>query len=279
MGLAGEQDGESALKLHYDDGAWTRNAAGEVHWPVLGVLLDVALGAVTRLKTGPMHRPATVQLAAAFTGAPIDETPVARAQFCGYSERTAAKHALAAGTVTSGDKVVAHAWGSFVMLELQGGATQHVLPWVPPDFQYEALAASALQHDERAVLRRFDRAWSAASAEHTFVEHFWGGVPVRRDGGARLSVTIAPHLGNRVGQVHGGILFGLAALCACSALPASMRLANLSCWFIAPGQGRRLTVRAEVLQAGRNVAVVRTQIRGEGGVRVLEATSQHVRMQ
>jgi len=278
MGLAGERRGESSLVLHYDDGAWTRNAAGEVHWPVLGVLLDVALGAVTRLQTGPTHRPATVQLQVAFTGAPIRHSPVAQAHFAADTQRSAVRHALSRATLTSGDAVVAHASASFVMLELQAGAMQQVLPWAAADMVFERLVERDLHEHEQTVLRHFDRAQRAADAEHPFVERFWAGVPQRRERGARLSVPVAPHLGNRIGQVHGGILLGLAAHVASAAAPSGMRLSNVDAWFISPGQGKRLNVRSELLHAGRNLAVVRTQITAPGGVRVLETTSQHLRM-
>jgi uncharacterized protein (TIGR00369 family) len=278
MGLAGEQQGQDCLTLHYDDGAWARNGAGEVHWPVLGVLLDVALGAVTRLRAGPTHRPATVQLEVSFTGAPIREEPAASARFVEYSQRSAVKHAISSAVVTSAGVPVAHASGSFVLLELQADAMQQVLPWMSPELSVDALTARDLQDHERAVLRRFHRACAVANAEHPFVEHFWGGVPQRRDGRATLSVPVGPHLGNRIGQVHGGILLGLAAHAACAAVPTTMRLSNIAAWFTSPGQGTRLTVRATVLHASRNLAVVRIQIVGAGNVRVLEATSQHVRV-
>ncbi|HWI15223.1 MAG TPA: acyl-CoA thioesterase domain-containing protein [Burkholderiales bacterium] len=278
MGLRGEQRGDSSLALHYDDGAWARNAAGEVHWPVLGVLLDVALGAVTRLKTGPTHRPATVQLQVTLTGAPIQHAPVAQAHFVADTQRSAARHALTRATLTSGDAVVAHASASFVMLELQSDAMQQVLPWPARDLVFETVGERDLHAHERMVLRHFDRAQRVADAEHPFIERFWAGVPERRERGARLSVAVAPHLGNRIGQVHGGILFGLAAHVASTAAPAGMRLSNLDAWFTSPGQGKRLTVRSDVLHAGRNLAVVRTQITAPGGVRVLETTSQHLRV-
>ncbi len=278
MGLSGEQHGESALTLRFNEGDWARDGAGGLHLPVLGVLLDVALGAVTRLQAGPAYRPATVHLEVQLTGAPVRERLVSHARFVGYSHDTALKHALSSASVRAGDTPVAHACGAFVMLELPDGVTQRTLPWLPRDASVSPLAVNELRDDERAVLRRFTRACRAASPEHPFIEQFWAGVPQKTERGARLSVAVAPHLGNRVGQVHGGLLLGLAAHVAHAAVPDAMRLSNISAWFLSPGRGRRLSVRASVLQQGRNVAVVRTQIIGPGGARVLEATSQHVRV-
>lgn len=276
MRLSGEPRGAHALDLTYDGGEWARNGAGDVQCTVLGVLLDVALGGATRLATGRRHRPATVQLAARFTGEPITGDPVAQARFTGYTRGSAVKHALAEATLTAGGSPVAHASGCFVMLPLPEGETQHMLPWAPVR-DVQPLLPRDLHERERTVLRRFDRAQRAADATHPFVEHFWAGVPRARKGGASLAVTVTPHLGNRVGQVHGGLLFGLAAQVAAVAVPRTMRLSNIAAWFLAPGTGPRLHVRSELVHQGRNVAVVRTRITGAGGVRVLEATTQHLR--
>lgn len=140
----------------------------------------------------------------------------------------------------------------------------------------EALDLEALEDHERAVLDAYQRADVASTAGHAFIENFWGGVPVAGERGAQLTMAVSPHLGNRVGNVHGGILFGVAARVASAAVPASLRLSNISAWFVSPGQGAALDVRATLVHSGRNLAVVRTEILGPTGKRVLEVTSQHV---
>ena len=275
MGLSGRQlDGET-MELEFDDGDWARDGAGEINWPTLGVVIDIALGSVTRLKAGPTMRPATVQLQVQMTGASTRGHLVTRAKFLEQSDRTAVKHTLANGTVTCGDRIVAYASGAFVMLDLPPGTTQTPMPWLP-----DALAADPddveLDDNEREAVRRCRRAERAASDAHPFIEHFWCGVPLRGEGKARLNVKVAPHLGNRVGQVHGGVLLGTAARVASAAVPDTMMLSNISAWYIKPGEAPALRVRSAVVQQGRNLAVVRTQIVNAEGKLVLEATSQHV---
>jgi acyl-coenzyme A thioesterase PaaI-like protein len=68
---------------------------------------------------------------------------------------------------------------------------------------------------------------------------------------------------------------GTAARVAKAALPGNMRVLNISAWFVRPGLGPRLNVRSNVVQQGRDLAVVRTQILGASGKLVLETTSQH----
>lgn len=276
MGLTGKALDNDEVELEFDDGALFRDGQGELNWPTLGVVLDIALGSVTRIKSGPTMRPATVQLQIHMTGAPAQGPLVTRASFVGFSERTALRHALSTGSLSAGDTVIAHASGEFVMLDLPAGTTQAPMPWAETRIDAVPQKIRELDANDRAALRICRRAEAAATAEQPFIEHFWCGIPQASEGRARLAVKVTPHLGNRVGQVHGGLLLGLAARVAGAAVPGTMRLSNISTWFISPGQAPSLSVRSAVVQQGRNLAVVRTQIKSATGKLVLEATSQHV---
>jgi acyl-coenzyme A thioesterase PaaI-like protein len=121
-----------------------------------------------------------------------------------------------------------------------------------------------------------ERAEAAATEALPFIEHFWCGVPEAAVGKAHLSLQVTPHLANRAGHAHGGLLLGTASRVASAALPGSMRLSNISAWFVSPGLRPRLEVHSSVVQQGRNLAVVRTQILGASRKLVLDTTSQHV---
>jgi uncharacterized protein (TIGR00369 family) len=161
------------------------------------------------------------------------------------------------------------------MLDLPPGTTQTPMPWIAEGLPDDGEIVE-LDENELEAVRRCRRAERAASAEHPFIEHFWCGVPLRDEGKARLAVKVAPHLGNRVGQVHGGVLLGAAARVASAAVPDTMTLSNITAWFIKPGEAPALKVRSAVVQRGRSLAVVRTQIVNAEGKLVLEATSQHI---
>ena len=120
------------------------------------------------------------------------------------------------------------------------------------------------------------RALARAIDQPAFIEHFWGGIPVRSAGGARTRFAIGPHLTNRVGHVQGGISVGIAARCACAAAPESMMLSNISAWYISPGRGKALVVRSRVVHGGKTIAVVRTEVKTDSGARVLEVVTHHV---
>jgi acyl-coenzyme A thioesterase PaaI-like protein len=75
--------------------------------------------------------------------------------------------------------------------------------------------------------------------------------------------------------VHGGMLLGMAVQVAGAAVPGRA-LSNISAWFVRPGDGPRLKVRSKVVQQGRTLAVVRTQVTSNEGKLVLVCTSQHI---
>ena len=72
-----------------------------------------------------------MQLQVQMTGVPTDGHLVAHGRFLEHSERTGITHALSGGTITCGDRVVAHLSGAFAMLDLPEGTTQTRMPWLP----------------------------------------------------------------------------------------------------------------------------------------------------
>jgi hypothetical protein len=65
------------------------------------------------------------------------------------SQRSAVKHAISSAVLTSAGVPVAHACGSFVLLKLQAGAMQQVLPWVSPELSVDALYRAAREPQPR----------------------------------------------------------------------------------------------------------------------------------
>jgi acyl-coenzyme A thioesterase PaaI-like protein len=84
-----------------------------------------------------------------------------------------------------------------------------------------------------------------------------------------------PHVGNRVGNIQGGIMLGLAAVTAAAALPDTWTLATISAAFISPGEGPSLKAQASVVHHGQRLSVVRTELTRSDGRRVLEVMSTH----
>jgi acyl-coenzyme A thioesterase PaaI-like protein len=83
------------------------------------------------------------------------------------------------------------------------------------------------------------------------------------------------YMGNRVGHVQGGLTMHVALATAVAAVPQHPVLKGASAWYISPGQGAALSTRSTILQSGRNIAVVRTEVFAPGRKLVLEVISNH----
>lgn len=262
------------------DGPHCRDANGTVNIGALGILADNVLAAPTRRGESPGARLGTVHLHLQFTGAPVTGDLSAEARMLGRSEGATMQRSLSSAAFYADGKPIGHGSGEFVVLEAPPGVTLAPRPWergrMEPS-QTVPVDIGTLAPHELAILKSCDAALAKASRETAFIQHFWGGVPRRTAQGATNRMEIGPHVGNRIGHVQGGILFGLAATNACAAAPPAMMLSNISAWYIGPGQGAALVLRSRVVHAGRSSAVVRTEIRAAGGERVLEAVTQHAR--
>jgi acyl-coenzyme A thioesterase PaaI-like protein len=279
MGLRwrGVQKGTERATLSFSDGDWCRDAAGSINLPALAILVDTALATTSRTGAELGARMATVSLAMQFTGVPLTGHFECRSRFMGHARGEHVRESLSHAVVTSDGEVAAYADGAFVLLPPPSGVKLAPLPWQQAKrAPLRPLKMAELEAHERQVLARCDEALAAATPAAPFIDHFWAGVPHAVQDGAALAVDISPHLGNRVGHVQGGVQVGLAARTALAALPPRFRLSNCSAWFVSPGRGARLHVRARVLHEGRSFALVHSEIRGAENERILETTCQFV---
>ncbi len=271
--------GETA-RFAIPDGPHCRDADGTVNIGALGILADNVLAAPTRSGESPGARLGTVHLQLLFTGAPLVGDLSAESRLLGRSEGAVMQKSFSSATFHANGKPIAHGSGEFVLLDAPPGVKLAPRPWEskltgPP--QTIPVDTGTLEPHERAILKACDAALAKTSPHASFIQHFWGGVPRRHAQGASSRVGVGTHIGNRIGHVQGGILFGLAATNACAAVPTTMMLSNASVWYISPGRGAALVIRSRVLHTGRTTAVVRTEIKTAGGERVLEAVTQHSR--
>lgn len=257
--------------------AHTRDADGTLDLAALCLLADTTLATATRGHVAPGARLATLHLQIQFTGLPAHGDVRARAHALGIHAGTAVRQLLATATLTTAAGVVAHATGEFAALAPPPGVALAPLPWQlasPPAIA--AITARELDAHERPILKACNAALTKAARHGAFIQHFWGSLPVRTANGARTRFAVGPHLANRVGHVQGGISVGIAARCACAAVPAHMLLSNVAAWYISPGRGKALSVRSRVVHAGKTIAVVRTEVKTDSGARVLEVVTHHV---
>ena len=264
------------------------DARGQIDLTALLVLFDAALASPVRLSVTPGSRLATTHINVQFNGAAAARDARVEAQSLSATQAGAMRQLLAHGSLFSGDKMVLTGNGAFVQIAPPADVREMApLPWQrqshvdPPP-----LTPDQLDEREAAVLAACDAALAAcagpgAGADNgragsaSFLQHFWGILPIRTAEGAECLVKTGPQLANRVGHVQGGISMGLAAHTAMCAVPDHPVLSNLSAWFTGPGRGPALLARSWPVHQGRNFAVVRTEVTGENGARVLEATSAH----
>jgi acyl-coenzyme A thioesterase PaaI-like protein len=256
-------------------GAHCTDDQGIVDPAAVSFFADMVLAAAIRTYVDPTQRTATLLLRYDFTDEPARGTLTAEGRSDGFSTRTALPQALATGTVTANGVEVIRMSGTWVSAPTPEGRTLAGLPWETKEpLNYPVVSRADLDPDEKKVMRRVEQAIRTAGAQG-ILHDLWSPAVRATPGGAASRIPVGMHLGNRVGHVQGGLTMHIALATAVAAVPEHPLLTGASAWYISPGQGKALTTRSTLLQTGRNVAVVRTEVFGAGRKLVLEVISNH----
>ena len=262
--------------LEMDTGAHNANPDGTTHLAAVTCLADMALAQAARTFVDPNIRTATMTLHLRFLGGEARGRLRAEAHSSGFSERTALAEADCFGRLLAEGTEIMRMSGTWAQPPAPDGRAMHPVPWAreEPPPPAPLLQPSELDAMERSLMRRVERSLREAR-DGEFAERFWS--PAVRMSGERAigRLPIGLHIGNRVGHVQGGFSISTALLTAIAAVPQHPLLTAASAWYISPGQGASMSARSSVLQRGRNVAVVRTELIATGGKRVLEVISNH----
>jgi len=259
------------------------NANGDMNIAAIALLADMGPGAAMRMHLPVASRMATATLQMQFTGIPVRSDLECHARFDGFFEGASAVQGRTSGRLIADGKVACHAVCTFATPPTPPGTTLVPVPWAAMEQLPPPLAGREMAVDEKSILKSARAALKAADAgvgdKRAFIEHLWAQIAkpraIEKGGGADNTVRIGPHIGNRVGHVQGGVMVGIAAASAVAALPANARLTGASAWYISAGMGKSLRVRSRILQQGRTIAVVRTEVIGDNRRRVLELVSSH----
>jgi len=262
--------GESRVRMR--SGPHLEEAHGEASPCAVAMLADVALGVAIRSRLAPESRLATVALHLQLTGLPARGAFTAHGELQSFLEGASGRQGLARVTLANEAGNVAFGSGAFMALPPPPGVELHPVVRERP---HRKLHEFELTEAERALLRHADASIARADGRHAFISHFWGTLADATPGGARCLTRNGPQIANRVGHVQGGILVGLAAATARAALGSAWALSSISAWFVSPGEGELLETTSTIEHRGRLTGVVRTQITGAGGRRVLESVSSH----
>ena len=268
-----EKDG---VEFSVEAGPHCANTAGIINRAALLYAADMALAAANRVYVDPDVRTATLMLRVEFTGEPARGTMQINGRGSGFSPRTALPESVAAGHVICEGREVMRMSGTWVAPPAPPGVVMRGLPWEDGENGRDRplLKKSALETAEKDVMRRVSKAIRLARNDDLLETLCYPVVkPAPRGAIGKLSVGM--HIGNRVGHVQGGFLINAALATAEAAVPRHPIITGASAWYISPGQGKAISVRSTILQSGRNIAVVRTELFNAGRKRVLDVISNH----
>ncbi len=112
----------------------------------------------------------------------------------------------------------------------------------------------------------FERRVRESFARQGFMRHLGVELTEVKAGFCELGVAYRPELAQQHGFFHGGVIGTLAdnagGYAAFSLMPAeaSILTVEYKLNLLAPGEGERLVARAEVIRAGRNLSVCRSDV-------------------
>lgn len=252
------------------------DANGVINRVALLYSADMTLAAANRVFIDPNVRTATLMLRVEFTGVPARGMLEVSGRGSGFSPLTALPESVAAGRVVCRGQDVMRMSGTWVAPPAPKGMVMRGLPWEGGEngAQRPLLNKSELDAAEKDLIRRVEKAMRVMQ-NGDLLSPLCNPVTRRTATGASGRLAVGMHIGNRVGHVQGGFLINAALVTAEVAVPAHPVLTGASAWYIRPGMGKVITVRSTILQSGRNIAVVRTELFAAGRKRVLEVISNH----
>lgn len=267
------------VEFTVEPGPHCANANGIVHRAALLFAADMTLAAANRVFLDPNVRTATLMLRVEFTGAPARGTLEASGRGNGFSQHTALPESVCVGHVVCSGKEVMRMSGAWVSPPAPKGVMPRGLPWEGGEngadsTAWPLLKKNELEAPEKDCLRRIEKAMRVAR-NGDLLASLWDPMVKRAPNGAVGKLPIGMHVGNRVGHVQGGLLLNTALVTAEAAVSEHPILTGASAWYISPGQGKAIRSRSTILQSGRNIAVVRTELFGAENKRVLEVVSNH----
>ena len=262
-------------RLSYETGEHCADTHAASDIGSLAVLADFALGTALRADLDPATRLGTVTMTLELSKAPRMGLVNAASRCHGFTGKSLGRARV---TIEDSGGEIGYGSGSFMVLEPPPGVSLHPVPMRKRgSAEPTVLTERDLAPDELRILRHADEALErAARTGQPFIRHFWGLLPEAAPGGASCVMPNGPHVGNRVGYVQGGILFGLGAATAMAALAEGWLLTSMAAAFISPGQGPALKAQASVVHQGQRVSVIRTEVVRSDGRRVLDVMSTHI---
>ncbi len=264
------------VEFTIDPGPHCADANGIVNRAALLYLADIALAGAIRVFVDPNSRTATLMLRVEFTGEPARGRLTASGRGNGFSPVTALPECVAAGRITCEGREVVRMSGTWVAPPAPQGVVVRGARWEGGENgnDWPLLKKNELEAKEKAAMRSVEKALREAQ-NGDLLGPLCNPRVKRTAQGATGRLAVGMHIGNRVGHVQGGFLLHAALATAEATVPNHPLLTGASAWYISPGLGKVINARSTILQSGRNVAVVRTELFSAGRKLVLEVVSNH----
>jgi acyl-coenzyme A thioesterase PaaI-like protein len=265
LGLSFDELAADSARVSMPVGANCLDSEGRVSLAAVSVLADVALAAALRERAGASARMATVSMRLSFAPIAGADRLVASAQRTMALDDSAMPLAVSTLSVRAGDAVCCTGEAIFAVLENRRGTAAHPLPQDNRVHELAPLDPKELSEPEADVLLRARNAEDASAEPSAFLERFWEMRPQSGEGWAECRLNRGLHVGNRVGDIQGGALLGLAVLTSAAVLARGWRLVDVSAQFLAPSTGPWVKARAETTRLGRNIAYIECRVCDEAG--------------
>jgi acyl-coenzyme A thioesterase PaaI-like protein len=235
-------------------------------------LADLTMGSAIRSVLGPGLRLGTTCLSVNHLAVPSPGGLEARATT--FWRDTGGLEGYARCEIfDSAGQIVVSAEGWFVSLPAPPGQTLPPVPWeTEPSGADLALTAEKLREPEQAVLDQVLRAAARAGTAGTSVMAQLVAPeesPVARPDEVGYSLPVGPALGNRVGQMQGGALYGAAGVAAEAALGPGWSISSGYAQFLRPVDAPSVDVSATVTRRGRRTSFTEATISAHGRTSLL----------
>lgn len=252
-------------------------AAECVSLAAVAVLADVAMAAALRGRAGPSARLATLSTRLSFATKPNAGLLAATAERGIGSDSLAIPSGVSTLTIRAGGHVCCMGEASFAILHDGGARAAHPMPRVNTLEAVTPLSRDELTETERKAFEAACRAARETGEGRPFLESFWQLTPRATADGAECRLDVGMHVSNRVGDVQGGVLLGLAAHTSVSAAPADWSLLDISAQYLAASRGPSMHARAGAVRVGRSTAFVECHVSDSEGNLTLATQSTFVR--
>jgi len=249
-----------------DAASWLLLAAREpgeqVDDVALGVFVDLAMGQAVRARLDRGMRLATSSLVLHRAPGPIERPVRARAEVDWLEDRASGGNAAVRFEVSDErGRLAATGSGSFVTLPADDDTNVSIVDWSRGDEATPLARQDLTPHEAAAVAAVESAAPRGAETSDGLLDLTWSEVSQDTLSG---ELMVGPQHDNRVGDLQGGLVFGIGATAARRLCEGRRRIVDGQVLYLRPAGHGPLQITATLLRRGRRVSFVRVVLQSRG---------------